>query len=773
MRSPASRVIRACLCVLAGAIAPQLSSFPAHSDQNITAIVAVAAVLFVTLPYLKRRDIALFVGAAGLFWISANAVIDGRLESDIAGDSILTKLRIDDFPRANDLSSSFVATPLDDDRVPDRIRLNWQDPPVQLHVGDIWQLEVRLRRPRGTLNPGSMDYEAWLFRERIGASGYVVGGDRNVLIDSYTARGFQRARIDYLEKTQRILGDDASVPVIVAVAIGSRHLITAEAWERYARTGTSHLMAISGLHVGLAAVAAYLLSAGLSGLSGRGNHHLLALLVALAVACLYAAISGFAVPARRATLMLLIATSILLARREVNTARVLSAAVVAIILADPIATTEPGFKLSFAAVAILLWYAKQRQAAVTNRLQRHLFAFRSLVFVQVLLLIGLMPLTVSIFGRVSVVAPLINLVAVPLFSFVTVPFVLLSLALPDFLQEIAAIALRVAAMSIGWLEQLILVAANHPQASIPIAGIDSAAFLLLLLPLAWLALPPGWPARHAAWLGAVALLLWRPESPPKGCIDIRALDVGQGMSFVLQTQNRTLVYDAGPSWQSGDSAGERVLVPYLQYRGIERVDRLIVSHADLDHAGGVRALLERVDVGDLLAGEDLPWIERFIGRCRAGANWNWDGVWFSILHPGPTEALEGNAASCVLLVETDGYKALLSGDIESEIEAQLVRQRVLPTVDIATVPHHGSRTSSIGPFVQALTPKFALISAGHGNRWGFPKPDVVARWRATGARVLNTAQSGSISLRMCAENGISEPIEWRNQSRRIWHEDDS
>jgi competence protein ComEC len=374
---------------------------------------------------------------------------------------------------------------------------------------------------------------------------------------------------------------------------------------------------------------------------------------------------------------------------------------------------------------------------------------------------------------VSIAAPLINLIAVPLFSFITVPLVLLSLALPDFLHALSAIALRIAAMSINWLEQVILAAANHPYASIPTAGLESVAFLLLLLPVIWLAIPPGWPARHVAWLGVLALLLWRPESPPNACIDVRALDVGQGLSFVLQTQDRTLIYDAGPSWRGGGSAGERVLLPYLRYRGIARVDRLIVSHADLDHAGGVQALLASIEVGDLFAGEELPWIERFIRPCRAGENWTWNDVRFSFLHPQATEMPEGNAASCVLLVEVGEFKALLSGDIESETEAQLVRQRILPKVDVATVPHHGSRTSSIGPFVLALAPSFAIVSAGHGNRWGFPKPDVVARWRSVGAKVLNTAESGSISVRLCAENGISEPLEWRNQRRRIWHDDDS
>ena len=754
-------------------MAPQLSSFPPYSDQLFVVLVAVAGVLFVVSPYLQRKDFAFFITAAGLFWVSASAVIDNRLAIDFEGDSMLTELRVVDFPHSSDASISFIAAPLNDSRIPGNIRLNWREPPIRVHVGDVWQLEVRLRRPRGNSNPGSMDYEAWMFRERIGAAGYVVGGNRNVLLDSSTARGIEQARINFLKKTQRTLGDDAAVPVIVAVAIGSRHLLTAEAWERYARTGTSHLMAISGLHVGLAAVAAYFLAAGLLGLCGRGNHHLLALLVALAVACAYAALSGFAVPARRATLMLLVATAILLARREVNTARVLSAAVIVIILSDPLASTEPGFKLSFAAVAILLWYAKRRQAAQMNPWQHGYAAMRSLVFVQLLLFIGLFPLTVSIFGRVSIVAPLINLLAVPLFSFITVPFVLLSMALPDSLQAIAAMSLRIAAMSIGWLEYVILIAANHPQVSIPIAGIKSAAFLFLLLPLVWLALPPGWPARHVAWLGAIALLLWRPESPPRGCVDIRALDVGQGMSYVVQTQDKTLVYDTGPSWHGGDSAGERVLVPYLHYSGIARVDRLIVSHADLDHAGGVRALLANFEVSTVFAGEDLPWIERNISPCRAGDSWTWNGVQFSVLHPEAAFMLEGNAASCVLLLQTGDYKALLSGDIESETEAHLVRQRVLPMVDIATVPHHGSRTSSIGPFVQALKPSLALVSAGHDNRWGFPKPDVIARWRSVGAEVLNTADSGSISVRMCAENGISEPLEWRNQRRRIWHEDDS
>jgi competence protein ComEC len=754
-------------------MAPQLSSFPVDSDCLLLQIVAFGIALAIALPYLRRQDVFLFLSSALLFWVAAMDIVDARLSSEYEGDSMLAQLRIIDFPRTNGEAVSFVAAPLDDQRIPGKILLSWQEPPVSLRLGDIWALEVRLRRPRGNSNPGSIDYEAWLFRERIGASGYVVSGPRNVLLESNTAEGIDRLRIDFVNKTRQILGDDAAMPVVVAVAIGTRHLITAAAWERYARTGTSHLVAISGLHIGLAAVATYLLAGGVLGLFGHSNHHMVALIAALLVAFAYAAVSGFAVPARRAILMLAMVTAVLVARREVQPSRILAVVGMAVILGDPIAVTEPGFHLSFAAVAILFWFAKRTQHSHSRAWHRPLIAFRGLISMQLLLLIGLLPLTVAIFGRVSVTAPLINLIAVPLFSFVTVPFVLLSLALPDTASVIASLCLILAAKSIGFLEQLISLAASLSFSSIYVASLEGWVSFLLLLPAVWIALPPGWPVRHGAWLGAISLVLWRPPAPPEYCVDIRVLDVGQGLSLVLQTRERVLVYDAGPSWHNGGSAGERILLPFLRSRGIARVDRLIVSHSDLDHAGGVQALVDNMTVDDIQSGEALPWIERPIRRCQSQARWTWNGVRFSVLHPARPTTFSGNDASCVVLIEAGDHKALLSGDIESASEARLVRERTLPAVDFVTVPHHGSRTSSIGPFVQSLKPSVAVVSASYGNRWGFPKPDVVARWRSTGAEVINTAISGSISVRMCAEAGLGKPSRWRNQRRHLWQEDDS
>lgn len=764
---------RASLWLLAGAIAPQHSSFPNSYDPIFPTIVAFGLALVVALPYLRRQDLLLFVAGLTLFWVSAGEMITAHLDPRFEGDSMLADVRIVGFPQRDATSMGFLATPLSDRRVPSRIRLRWQDPPVSVRAGDVWRLELRLRRPRATSNPGTMDYEAWLVREGVGATGYVVSGVRNVLLESQTSRGVQRIREEYLRRTARILGANDALPVIVAVAIGARHLVSQNAWDRYARTGTSHLMAISGLHIGLAAMAGYLLAVVVFAACGNGNAHFAALLAGLLVAFCYAALSGFAVPARRALIMLVCVVAIALWRRETRALRVLAVTMIAVIVSDPVSTMAPGFRLSFAAVAVLLWYGQRTQVPAVGAWCRARLAVASLVRMQLLLLLGLMSLTVMIFGRVSLVAPLTNLIAVPIFSLVTVPAVLLSIALPDALALPLGVTLRIAAASIGWIECLIAVAASWPASSVLVPELERVGRLLLLLPGLWVLLPPGWPGRHVACLAAVAILTWQPARVPPGCVDIRALDVGQGLSLVVETEAHVMVYDAGPSWRSGSDAGERIVAPYLRSRGIERIDRLLISHADLDHAGGAAYLLESTRVVELLVGESLPEIRAEASLCRAGQAWSWDGVRFSILHPRRPAPHSGNETSCVLLVESGQTRALLTGDIEAASEAALVRQRVLPDVDVVSVPHHGSRTSSTGPFTRNLQPEIAIVSAGHNNRWGFPKADVVARWRASGARVLNTAESGSVSVRLCARSGLAKPQEWRNEKRRIWQGTDS
>ena len=288
------------------------------------------------------------------------------------------------------------------------------------------------------------------------------------------------------------------------------------------------------------------------------------------------------------------------------------------------------------------------------------------------------------------------------------------------------------------------------------------------MPLAWLALPPGVPGRLVAWLGALGVVLWRPVSLPGSCVRLDMLDVGQGLAVVVQTRHHVLLYDSGPSYRGGGSAARSVVLPFLAHRGIDSLDRLVISHADNDHAGGLPFLLADVAVDRVLAGESLPQAPG-ADACAAAAPWHWDGVRFDLLHPRAGDGLAGNDASCVLLVSAGGRRALLTGDIEADAEARLVRRRVLPRAEWLSMPHHGSRTSSTAAFVQAVQPRVAVVSSGYGNRWGMPMPDITARWRAAGASVINTAESGAVSQTLCSDSAFEPAVGHRDRYGRLWH----
>jgi competence protein ComEC len=329
--------------------------------------------------------------------------------------------------------------------------------------------------------------------------------------------------------------------------------------------------------------------------------------------------------------------------------------------------------------------------------------------------------------------------------------------------------LLIAYHSIRLVLSLVSFAADLPalRAEIPPPG--GWLVMIVLLPVLYVVFPAGWPGRKLAWIAIVAVLLYRPPAPPPGCLDYHVLDVGQGLAVVLRAGEHTVLFDTGPSFRSGSSTAEIVVIPFLKSRGIGKLDTLIVSHADQDHAGGVQALASQFEIGRTLVGEIVTDTGLQQVPCSTASSWTSTGVRFQFLHPPPDTAWDGNNASCVLEVAIGDHRILVTGDIETPVEATLLANSLIAPVNIVIVPHHGSRTSSSPEFVNALRAELAIVSAGFGNRWGFPKADVVRRWEHAGARLLETATSGAIGQRVCIDSGIKRLRRERQESRKYWH----
>jgi competence protein ComEC len=758
---------KACLFLLAGIYAPQLSSFASHSDLIPLAMFAAVAGI------LGGRLLLIICFALGYvsFIAAADKVIDARIEPRYVGDSIVVDARVADFPRQGRHATNFVAEIPANPWVPQRVRVSWFEPEIAIRLGDVWRLELRLKRPRGTSNPGGFDLEEWLFREQIAATAYVVAGNRNLLLQVNQLGRIDTLRQGIVDRLRESRFEPEQVAVLAAITVGARHLLTPSQWERYAQTGTSHLMAISGLHVGMVAAAGYAIGIALSVLLLRyGNHHRLGIVAALGCALVYAALSGMAIPASRAALMIGIAALANLARRPVRPLTLLAFAAALLAVADPLTTMTPGYKLSFAAVAVLIWQAKRLPPMTGGWLiGRWLRRLRELTAMQFALLLGLAPLTVVLFDRVALAAPLVNLVAVPVFASLTVPGALAGVVLGGALEPVGDALLWLAAVSLELLEALIRQVAKLPAAAVTVASLDGESRWLLLAPLVWVLLPTGWPCRGFAWLAAAVIVTWLPPRPAPGCAAISVLDVGQGLAVVVETSEGAMLYDTGPSYRGGGAAAESVVLPFLASRGIRALDQFVVSHADLDHAGGTEAILNALPVERVYTGEHLDVAAR-TRACEAGEAWVSGQVRFEFLHPPKGASLAGNDASCVLRISTGAHAVLVPGDIERDAEQALLRSDILRPVTAVIVPHHGSDTSSTAAFVNALKPSLAVIPAGFGNRWGLPAAAVKDRWRAAGARVVSTADSGAVRFATCQPAGIGPVTLQRTLRRRIWHE---
>jgi competence protein ComEC len=664
-------------------------------------------------------------------------------------------------------------------QVPRRIQLFWFNrageaeeeallDPARLHAGERWRLTVRLKRPHGTANPHGFDYEAHLLERGIRATGYIRKDPANFRLNQTVSRpGYliERARDEIAQRMRRVLADMPYGGVLVALAIGDQGAIPQEQWRVFTRTGVNHLMSISGLHVtlfsGLVFGAAYWAWRRSARLTQRIPARKAALVAGVLGAAAYTLLTGFAVPAQRTLYMMLGAALATWSGRVGSPSRVLAFALGLVVLLDPWAVLAPGFWLSFAAVALILYVSSHRLG------RRHWLGEAAVV--QWAVTLGLIPLLLILFQQVSLVSPLANAVAIPLVSFVVVPLTLAGAFLPlDFPLHLAHGVMSACMSGLGVLSEL--PAAVWQQHAPPLWAAAGAG-----VGIVWLLAPRGFPAR---WAGAVAVLpafSVMPPAPSAGTLEATVLDVGQGLAVVLRTAGHAVLYDTGPRFGADVDSGGRIILPYLRAAGIGRLDGVIVSHQDNDHAGGAVSVLDATPVAWVLSSlpQGHPILDHAARsvRCVAGQGWEWDGVRFEVLHPTAANyaaGRKGNDRGCVLKASVGRQSLLIAADIEARAERELLAGHGDELrASVLVVPHHGSRTSSTNEFVAAVDPAWAVFTVGYRNRFGHPKPDVVARYVAQGSGLLRTDTAGAIRFVFGGE-GLSPPQEYRKQNPRYW-----
>ena len=648
--------------------------------------------------------------------------------------------------------------------LPSHVRLSWYNSRISVRAGERWRLRVKLKPPHGMLNPGGFDYEQSLFAQGIRAVGYVTDSPGNRRLDAadnpYSFRVWRQALYDRLSAA---LNGGPLAGIIKALIMGADDEITPAQWDVLRRTGTTHLVAISGSHIGLVAGFVFFVARRVwSGLGAmRWSPPSIAAISAFTAALFYSALADFAIPTQRAMIMIGIVMGAVIGQRHLNGFHVLATALFAVVLYDPLAVLSPGFWLSFTAVALIFFAVSYRRGEISG--------WRAMMQVNWTTSLGLAPLLMLFFQQVSLISPIANLFAVPVIGLLLIPVCLTGALLLPILPVAGEGLLSFASRLLEWIWPFLQRLAELPVAqwthaeppfwTIPLA---SAGFVLLLS-------PKGIPAR---WLGlvlAVPAVTAQPDRPPPAGFRLTLLDVGQGLGAVVETREHLMIFDTGARFGSRFDIGSAVIEPYLRHQGMERIDALIVSHGDNDHIGGARLLLERFAVGRTYTSvpEKLP--EFSTETCKAEQSWEWDGVKFEMLAPIEKSEHE-NDNSCVLKVSGSGGSALLTGDIEKTGERLLVDHygHYLAS-DILVVPHHGSNTSSSHDFLAAVKPYYALIPAGYLNRYGFPHRAVLQRYRDMNIPALNTAETGALTVFVDNLQDDLKLESYRRENGRYWN----
>lgn len=779
---PLPGILAGAVAILAGALLVQ--ALPVLPPRWLDALLGGAALACASV-FLRWRAPAwswcVPIALAAFAWTAwrADLAMNARLPHALEKQDILVTGTVTDLPQVQDGSTRFdfdiahAEWQGNDMPVRGHVRLSWyasreQSPPA-IAPCMTWRLRVRMKRPHGLVNPGGLDFERSALQKGIVATGYVRDDPGNAMLRTGTCVDGLRAHIAQAIG-EAIPGGTHAAHLLTALSVGDERALDEHDWHVVRATGIPHLIAISGFHIGIAAVfGAWMVRVlwwSFPMLALRVPRPFAEAALAFPAAFAYAALAGFGLPATRSLLMIAVVAGWRLLRRGGGSGEGLGLALAAILVVDPLAVLSAGFWLSFAGVAMLS-FTLAHDAGWRGRL-------KEIGLSPLLMAVALLPLTVWFFGQASLTAPLANLVAVPMVSFVIVPMDLVGCLLLLAWPAAGAVWMHLCAWPVDALWWFLVHLAAWKPSMRYLPETSMLVFILASIGALWLVAPRGVPARA---LGVLLLLPmgWPGGTlPADGAFRATVIDVGQGLSVLVRTRAHALLFDAGARYPSGFDLGEAVVVPTLHALDVTSLDTLFISHGDNDHSGGAVSVLAAYPDTPVWGGEPArgPVPMR---QCHAGQHWQWDGVDFRVLNPTvPVPAsTRDNDAGCVLLVTGTGGRLLLPADTSSRVEPGIAAAVPQGPPLVLVAPHHGSKTSSSEAYLEALQPRFAIAPTGYLNGYHHPAPQIAARYAALGIPLLNTPQTGAVSIAFPARTAPRVVSEERQRQVRYWRESGS